>query len=537
MHVMNRMIGLTLLLIIPLASTAQLQLQYQENKTLPWEEVIQCYHLLDSSYAEARLLVTGETDAGKPLHLFVISRDRIFTPAAIHAAGKRILFINNGIHPGESNGIDASMEFAEKLLAGKDGLEPFLDNTVVLIVPVFNIGGALNRSPYNRANQNGPEIQGFRGNARYLDLNRDFVKLDTKNARSLVKTIQDWDPDIFADTHCTDGADYPYTVTLISSHPQQLEKPQSDFLKKIMEPALYEAMNRTPYKMIPYVNSYRRSPEKGIEGFYEYPRYLAGYTSTFQILSFTIESHMLKPYPERVRSTLLLLEEMLRFTSQHSEEIARVKKESVQLDMQKKKQVLQWKNDTTTFDTLHFKGYRAKTVPSDLTGGTRLYYDRNDGWEKDIPYFNYFTPVITTTAPRYYIIPGAWQEVIDRLRWNRVQMMSFDHDTTLEVDVYYIVDYQTTPKPYNGHYWHSDTHIRKETQKIRFYRGDVIIPVAQRAASFIMQTLDPRGYDSYFSWNFFDDILYRNEYFSPFLFEEKAKILLCGDKLAVTGAV
>ena len=38
----------------------------------------------------------------------------------------------------------------------------------------------LNRNTSSRANQNGPEAYGFRGNGRNYDLNRDFIKSDTK---------------------------------------------------------------------------------------------------------------------------------------------------------------------------------------------------------------------------------------------------------------------------------------------------------------------------------------------------------------------
>ena len=45
----------------------------------------------------------------------------------------------------------------------------------------------------------------------------------------------------------------------------------------------------------------------------------------------------------------------------------------------------------------------------------------------------------------------------------------------------------------------------------------------------IAQTLEPDAYDSFFNWNFFDEILFRNEYFSPYIFEEIAAGLLNSD--------
>lgn len=520
------LLPLLMALLLPAAAGAQVHHDFTRNRTPEWHEVIEMYAALDSLYPAARLVETGTTDAGKPLHLFIISRDGVFDPEQVHRSGKRILFINNGIHPGESNGIDASLAFAADLLAGRTARDRFLENTVVLIVPVFNVGGALNRSPYHRANQNGPEEQGFRGNARNLDLNRDFVKMDSRNARSIARTIQAWDPDVFVDTHSTNGADYPATVTLIASHPRQLEPPQARFMQEVMEPALFEAMNASPYKMCQYVNVFRSTPDQGFEGFIEAPRYLAGYTTTFHILSFTVETHMLKPYEERVRSTRYFLGEILQFTHDHASEIAEAKRRAIQHGMEKKEHVLRWETDTARYDKILFNGYRAKTKLSAVTGQQRLYYDRNDPWTDSIPFYNYFKPAVTVEKPGFYIIPYAWHEVIERLKYSGIMMEPLQGDTVLPVDVYYIEDFNTTGQPYNGHYWHYNTKVRRASEPIRFHAGDYVIPVHQRGADYLLQTLEPRGYDSFFSWNFFDAVLSRKEYFSPYLFEETAAALL-----------
>jgi hypothetical protein len=503
-------------------SWSQISLDYEANKTPEWHEVIEMYSILDESYKNASLVEVGLTDAGKPLHLFIISDSEVFSADELHQADKRIIMINNGIHPGESNGIDASLDFAADLLSGELQMKEFLENTVIIIVPIFNVGGALNRNAYNRANQNGPEEHGFRANARNLDLNRDFVKMDSRNALSLVKVIHEWDPDVFIDTHSTNGADYPYTVTLIASHPQQLEEPQSSFLQQKMESYLYKVMNDSPYKMCHYVNVYNSSPENGFEGFYEYPRYLAGYTSSFHMLSFTVETHMLKPYAERVLSTKYLLREFLKFTSQNSGEIKENKDRAITATMAKKEHVIKWEIDVSKLDHINFTGYEAKYERSSLTGKRLIHYDTEKTWTKEIPYYNTFKPVTSVDAPDYYIVPAAWREVIERLQSSHIQLIQLQNDTILSVEAYYIEDFKTTKEPYNGHYWHYDTEVSKAQISATIYAGDYLIPVKQRGASFLVHTLEPKAYDSFFSWNFFDATLSRKEYFSPYLFEENA---------------
>ncbi|MFO7935029.1 MAG: M14 family zinc carboxypeptidase [Bacteroidales bacterium] len=511
---------------IPPAVSAQVQLKYEQNRTVTWQEAIEMYSWLDRQYEEARLIEAGLSDAGKPLHLFIISRSGVFDPDSVRAAGKTILFINNGIHPGEPCGVDASLKLAEGLLSGKDPYAGQLEHTVVAIVPMLNVGGALNRGSYFRANQAGPVEHGFRGNARNLDLNRDFIKLDSRNTRSLVSLLRKWEPDVFVDTHTSNGADYPYAITLINSHQQRHEKVQGKFLDSTMLPALYDAMRNTPYEMIPYVWSYRDTPESGIVGFMDYPRYTSGYASLFNTLAFTVETHMLKPFEDRVLSTWYLLREMLKFCSTHRDRIIEVKKQALREKLEKNTFVLRWKQDTTRYEPLPFRGYSAKRKPSQITGHPRLYYDHNARWQKEIPYYRYFRPSVTVEPPDYYVLPVAWHEVAERLRLNHVQMEELTRDTVLEVEVYYIEETSTTREPYNGHYWHPDTRVRKEKQRIRFLAGSYLIPVRQQAIEYLVQTLEPQGYDSFFSWNFFDAVLSRKEYFSPYVFEETARRLL-----------
>ena len=101
---------------------------------------------------------------------------------------------------------------------------------MIVIIPVYNVGGALNRGSYSRANQNGPEAYGFRGNARNLDLNRDFIKCDSRNARSFNRLFNQWKPDVFVDTHTSNGADYQYVMTLISTQKDRLGGALGEFL-------------------------------------------------------------------------------------------------------------------------------------------------------------------------------------------------------------------------------------------------------------------------------------------------------------------
>ena len=130
-------------------------------------EAIDWYKNLDKKYPQVLLKEMGSSDAGYPLHLVLVSADGKFDPVQWHKKNKVVILINNGIHPGEPDGIDASMMLVRDIVSKKINLP---ENVALAFIPVYNIGGCLNRNSCSRANQNGPKAYGFRGNAQNLDL-------------------------------------------------------------------------------------------------------------------------------------------------------------------------------------------------------------------------------------------------------------------------------------------------------------------------------------------------------------------------------
>ncbi|MCB1605342.1 MAG: hypothetical protein KDI59_11885, partial [Xanthomonadales bacterium] len=120
-------------------------------ETATYDETIQFYTNLSKVYEQISILPIGETDSGKPLHIVTLNPDKEFDFEKIRK-NKRILLINNGIHPGESDGIDATMMLFRDIVQGKVNMPK---RTVLVTIPVYNIGGALNRNSTTRTNQNG----------------------------------------------------------------------------------------------------------------------------------------------------------------------------------------------------------------------------------------------------------------------------------------------------------------------------------------------------------------------------------------------
>jgi hypothetical protein len=395
-------------------------------------------------------------------------------------------------------------------------------NVVFAVIPVYNIGGSLNRNKFSRVNQNGPSSYGFRGNAQNLDLNRDFTKCDSRNARTFVEIFQWLDPDILIDNHVSDGADYQHTMTLLTTQHSKLGGEIGKFLHDVFEPALYKSMEQKKWPMTPYVNFEGINPEKGTTAFYDPPRYSSGYAALFQTIAFVPETHMLKPYVDRVKSTYDLMHTIITEAALHSKEIKEKRRASVKAVQQQTTFPLAWKLDSTRTDVVSFLGYEAGKKVSEVTGMDRLFYDRTKPYSKQVKYYNYMLPAKEVTKPKVYIITQGWYEVIDLLKLNGVKMQRLNKDSMIEVEAYRIEDYKTGTRAYEKHYRHSETKVSSKKETIQFLKGDYIIYTGQKADRFLVEVLEPTGDDSYFAWNFFDAILQQKEGYSDYRWEDVA---------------
>ncbi|MBD3747958.1 MAG: hypothetical protein IE931_00530 [Sphingobacteriales bacterium] len=521
---MKKSLLTTLLLILNIYCFAQLT-PFEKSKgaeTATYAECISFYQKLASEYDQIKILDYGLTDIGKPLNLVVLSKDKIFDPQKIHQLHKAVFFINNGIHPGEPEGVDASMIMARELL--KHHTIP--ENVVIIIIPLYNIGGALNRGSFSRANQNGPERYGFRGNAQNLDLNRDFIKTDSKNSIAFQKIYNDWNPEIFVDTHVSNGADYQYVMTLIETQKDKLNPILNHYMSDNLVPHLYQEMKKVGFEMTPYVDHIAETPDAGIVGFLETPRYATGYTTLHNTIGFITETHMLKPFAKREEATYDFLNIMLNKVAHDANLIIQTKHQADEAVKNQKVFPISWELSQDSFKMINFKGYEGKHKPSEVSGFPRLYYDRNEPFTKEIHQFNLYQPNITVEKPFAYLIPQAWDKVAKLLVLNQVKISRLAHDTTLEVQSYYIDDYKTLPKPFEGHYVHSSVKVHLVKNKIKYYKGDYIVYPNQTSNRYIIETLEPQATDSFFAWNFFDSILGQKEYFSTYVFEDLAANLL-----------
>jgi len=497
--------------------------QSKGTQTATYPEVINFYTNLAEQYNSISVYNMDETDSGEPLRLVTFNPNRSFESEFSKDLEKAVILINNGIHPGESDGIDASMMMMRDFAQGKIEAPK---NTVIAVIPVYNIGGALNRNSTTRTNQNGPEEYGFRGNARNYDLNRDFIKADTKNARAFYDLFTTVKPDVFIDNHVSNGADYQYTLTHLFTQHNKFGGELGNYLHNSLMPQLQDSLETKKWDITPYVNVFNSVPEEGFSQFMDSPRYSTGYTTLFNTLGMMVETHMLKPYKQRVEGTYELMKSMIAITDKDYKKIKELRKNDKVRYAHGKSYPIKWKVDSSQTSTLNFKGFEGEMLDSKITGGQRLKYDRNRPFTKSVTYYDNFMATDSVSIPSAYIIPQGYWNILELLRLNKIEFEKIKNDTTITAEVYHIKDFNTASSPYEGHYIHNGTTVENNLENVNFRAGDVIVKTDQEGVRYLLETLEPSAVDSFFNWNFFDTILQQKEGFSPYVWEDKAEIFL-----------
>ncbi len=501
-----------------------LNAQFEGNTTPTYPELIEIYQQYAKDFPEIELYEMGSSDYGLPIYTCVINGAQDSVQTFEKARNKTTLLINNAIHPGEPDGVNACLIWIQQWIkAGRktEGLP------VIAIIPAYNVGGMMNRSSSSRANQDGPEEYGFRGNAQNLDLNRDFIKMDSKNMFTFAKIYHGLEPDVFLDAHVSNGADYQYVMTYIASVKERMSPALADLMYDDMIPFLEKESARKGFELSPYVYLKGKTPESGIQVFNDLPRYAMGYASLLNSFSFTLETHMLKPFPERVQSTLVFIESTIDWMSKHFEEIEEARDKTLKWEQNLENYLFNY-SLTDKKDKIRFKGYEFSEPISEITGLKRLKYHQDRPYEKDLDYYKTYAASDTVRIPTAYIIGGQCSEVINRLKANNVEMTVIDDSENWLANQIRVNSFDSGNRPYEGHFLHSKiTADRMRNTKIK--RGDVYVPTDQKNRRFIISVLEPEAPDSYFAWNFFDSYVQQKEYFSPYVFEDKAKDILSHD--------
>lgn len=498
------------------------------RETGPYAECVEFYRRLAAASRDARLEEIGRTSEGRPLYVLIASRGRAFTPEGARRAGRPVVLLQNGIHAGENGGKDAAMMLLRDLLVTRR-LEKLLDSVTVLSIPVFNPDGHERVSLWNRINENGPREMGFRVTARRLNLNRDYLKADTPEMRAWLRLYTQWLPDLLIDNHVTDGGDVQYDVTVAAHTEQDIAAPAGAWVKNQFLPELFRRLEALGHVPGFYIEG-RAAGGKALAVMTASPRYSTGYAAAQNRAALLVETHSLKSFRTRVWSHYDIMRASLGRVAETAGELARASQEADRMQSAVTPGTPVFLEGTPAGEGEPYvlRGMKAEQVQSPVSGGTVARYT---GEKADQPAMLVRTLAarVAPPAPHGYIVPREWSEIIELLGLHGVEMIRLEKSVEGEFETMRFSDVRFAPAPFEGRFRVLSFATAPAKVRRTIPAGSVYVPVAQRAGKVVMHILEPEAPDSAIRWGFFLPVFEQKEYFSEFVFEPFARVMLDRD--------
>lgn len=500
------------------------------RSTASYDETLAFIRRLEKTSPHLKLEFFGKSAEGRPMPVVVVSKEKAFGPVAPGPARKPVVLILNGIHSGEIDGKDACLMILRDLALGNR--PEILDGLTLLVVPIYNVDGHERVSRFNRPNQDGPvDGMGFRTTTQGLDLNRDFLKADAPETRSLLSLVNDWQPDLFVDDHVTDGSDFQASLTTSWANEVATSAPLLAWMKRIV-PAALAAVEAGGTKTAPYVEwADPKDPSKGIDIGPTAPRYSTGYLPLRHVPSILVETHSIKPYHQRVRANELFLLALLRETSRAAPSLLEARDKSRATERAAapgSPVVLDSETDFTRPETIDFPGFEWRKELSPVSGRDVVQYDPSKPVAMKLPVFSHARPTITIRRPAAYVVPAGWPAVEERLAAHGIPFRKLDKPLVAEVETFRARDPKFASAPWQGRTRVQATVAsRKETRTLPV--GSLYIPLDHELATVAIHLLEPFAPDSLFQWGEFSTIFEQKEYIDSRVIDPIAAEMLARD--------
>jgi len=445
----------------------------------------------------------GTSVEGRKLPLVIVADPPISSAEQAARSGKLVVYAQGNIHAGEVDGKEALLMLARELATSKE--RPLLKDLVIVFAPIFNADGNERISKTNRPGQVGPEEgMGIRQNAQGLDLNRDFVKLESPEVRALVRFLNRWDPAIVIDTHTTNGSYHRYTITYEGPRCPAGDERIVKLVRDEMLPDVGRRLEkRGGYKSFFYGNfSPDRTRWETVPGTPRYGIHYVGLRNRIAILS---ESYSYAPYRDRIFASRDFVWSILEYASQNKEKIRSLLSEARGATRTAGKK-------PKASDQV---ALRHRAVP---VGGPRkllgFVEEQKDGKraataqlrEYDVQYMGGCEPTLSVRRPYAYLFPASLHNVTEVLQRHGIEAEQLREDIELDVEVNRIEKITRAERPFQNHRLVTvQSTVRTEGRRVR--AGSILVRTAQSLGSLAIYLLEPQSEDGLCTWNFFDDSL------------------------------
>lgn len=465
-----------------------------------------------------RLEIFGQTPQGREMFAVVARKPG--------SARKPVLLAQAGIHSGEIDGKDAGLMLLRDIaFRGNDGL---LDKADFVFVPIFNIDGHERTSRFNRPNQRGPVMQGWRTTAQNLNLNRDYLKADAPEMQAMIGLIRKYDPALYLDLHVTDGTDHQYDVAFafagwdgLYAYSPEIGKWLDQSFRPSVSAALKKAGHTPGYYAAAVDN---RKPDIGIVHDADTPRFSTGYGDHSRVPTVLVETHSLKPHRQRVLGTYTLVEQALRLVGNDSGKL----QAAIASDRASRSNeiTLLWKPVKKPIRTVTYLGIAHETYKSPVTGVDEIrWLGKPVTQQMDV--FG-VEPDLKVKLPVAYWVPATASDVIARMKIHGIEMEMIDAPRTMTLDMVRLEE----PKLGGANEGHMPLSAKSYTHEMiteSMPTGSVRVPTDQPLRLLVAAMLEAESADSFLAWNFFPSILQRTEYIEGYAISPLAEAMMARD--------
>ncbi|MFW5947866.1 MAG: M14 family metallopeptidase [Gemmatimonadota bacterium] len=444
----------------------------------------------------------GYSLEGRPLPLVAVGPDLADAgPETVRATGRTRVLLMANIHAGEVEGKEALQILLRRLAAGEH--RRWLDSLVVLVAPIYNADGNERVSVLNRWRQNGPLAGvGTRANARSLDLNRDFMKLASPEARSLVDLLVTYDPHLVVDLHATNGTLHAYHLTYApplhpGTAPGIVALLRDEWLPAVAGRMASDHGWATHY----YGNAY--APAGGERGWYTFdhrPRFGTNYLGLRNRFAILSEAYAYASFRDRTLATLAFVEEILEFAAAHAGEIDRLAGRADEEDLRGRPLPLRARHQRGGEVEILMGAVEERLSPY---SGRRFLARLDEATPERLRDYGRFEATETGRVPDRYYIPPSLASVVDLLTFHGVRTTRLPGPQTLALERFGIDSVRVADREYEGRR-EQEVFGAWETDRVSLPEGTVVVPMHQPLARLAFTLLEPRSDDGVVAWHIVD---------------------------------
>ena len=447
----------------------------------------------------------GTTVEGRELPLVVVGDVTDARPASVMAADRIRVWLQANIHGGEVCGKEALLMLLRDLANG--GRAEWLSSLVLLIAPVYNADGNERMALDNRPYQLGPAGgMGMRRNAQGLDLNRDHMKLESPEARALVRAYADYDPHAVIDLHTTNGTQHAYHLTYAPPlHPNT--HPAIDaLLRDEWLPAVTDAVRETDgWEFYHYGNVPRGEDAPPSWRTFDYrPRFNNNYVGLRNRIALISEAYAYAPFEERVAATRHFVEESLAFAHEHADRIAALIAEADGAPIAGRTLATRAVPRRSPAPVEILMG-RTEEVPHPETGAPMR---RRLEVVEPTPMDEYVAFEAAEdgleVVPAAYYIPAELTPVVDLLAAHGVDAVPLQADTIASAEQFVVSGTTLSGRLFEGHYERTVEGAWAAVERT-LPAGTLEVPVTPRLGRVAFALLEPRSDDGVVNWNLLDE--------------------------------